>query len=221
MYKVAAIYTAKGNLYDLISGVLNAEMDDIETVDIVDGQLLNQVIADQGVSKATVRRFLRHCDAAVDAGADMILSTCSSVGDAADVASLVYDIPVVKIDDAMVHEAVENYTKIAVLASQPMTIPATVSFIKKVATAQGKEVEVVPAVADGAFAAAMSGDGQKHNDLVVEKAKSLKDVDVFVLAQASMMRVQDRLIQETGKPVIASPELCAKQIKAKRASGEL
>ena len=200
----------------MIADVVKAEMDDIELLDIIDGQMLGQVIEDQGVLKATIRRFLHHCDAAVDAGADMILSSCSTMGDAAEIAAELYDIPVVRIDDAMIREAVNNFSRIAVLASQPMTISPTVRLIEKIAEECDKKVEIIPAVAQGAFAAAMNGNGPGHDDLIIETAKSLTNVEVIVLAQASMMRVQERVIAETGKTVLSSPALCAKQIKRAR-----
>ena len=43
--------------------------------------------------------------------------------------------------------------------------------------------------------------------MVVQARELAKDVDVIVLAQASMQRLKDRLGDETGLPVLSSPRM--------------
>ena len=63
-------------------------------------------------------------------------------------------------------------------------------------------------LADGAFAAGQSGDSETHDRLIAEAAERIAgDVDLFVLAQGSMARMEQRLSQLTGKPVLSSPVL--------------
>ncbi|RYD91416.1 MAG: Asp/Glu/hydantoin racemase, partial [Sphingobacteriales bacterium] len=60
---------------------------------------------------------------------------------------------------------------------------------------------------DGAFEALMSGDAAKHDEMVGSALKELsKQVDVILLAQASMARVVDTLKpEEKIVPILASP----------------
>jgi Asp/Glu/hydantoin racemase len=61
---------------------------------------------------------------------------------------------------------------------------------------------------DGAFDILMGGDREAHDQLVVDQAMVLaKDVDVIVLAQASMQRLKQRLHDQTGLPVLSSPRM--------------
>jgi len=60
----------------------------------------------------------------------------------------------------------------------------------------------------------MSGDKTKHDQMVIEKASSSASrVDVFVLAQASMARLESQISQKVGKPVFSSPRLCVERVK--------
>jgi hypothetical protein len=72
----------------------------------------------------------------------------------------------------------------------------------------GCQVTLVDGLADGAFAAGQSGDGETHDRLIAEAAARIADqVDMFVLAQGSMARMEQRLAELTGKPVLSSPIL--------------
>ena len=67
---------------------------------------------------------------------------------------------------------------------------------------------LVEGLADGAFAAGQSGDSDTHDRLIAEAAQKIANkVDMFVLAQGSMARMEQRLSELTGKPVLSSPVL--------------
>ena len=75
-------------------------------------------------------------------------------------------------------------------------------------------VTLVEGLADGAFAAGQSGDGETHDRLIAEAAGRIaSQVDAFVLAQGSMARMEQRLSELTGKPVLSSPELGVKGLR--------
>ena len=68
---------------------------------------------------------------------------------------------------------------------------------------------------EGAFDALMSGDSAKHDAMVATALKELAlQVDVIVLAQASMARVVGRLQSNDGSPILSSPELA--MVRAQR-----
>jgi Asp/Glu/hydantoin racemase len=65
----------------------------------------------------------------------------------------------------------------------------------------------------------MSGDKAKHDQMVTEKAlAAAKGVDLFVLAQASMARLESQIAQAVGKPVLSSPRRCVDRVKQVMAS---
>ena len=66
---------------------------------------------------------------------------------------------------------------------------------------------MISKLCDGAFDALMSGDSVKHDSMVASALKELSSqVDVIVLAQASMARVVDTLDEADKQiPILSSP----------------
>jgi len=71
---------------------------------VVDAWMLETAIA-EGVTPAVRDRVASHLRHLADSGADAILVTCSSIGEAAEAAAASLDIPVVRVDAAMAAEA--------------------------------------------------------------------------------------------------------------------
>lgn len=152
--------------------------------------------------------MLSYYYAAVDAGADYIFNTCSSVGNVADNANLFLPIPVIRIDEQMALKAIELSDKIGVIATLPTTLGPTANLLKKIAAEKGKSITIVECLAEGAFESMMSGDRDKHDVLILEASKKLaSQVDVIVLAQGSMARMEQQLAKESGKIILSSPLL--------------
>ena len=79
--------------------------------------------------------------------------------------------------------------------------------LRRCAQGLDKDVVLTPVLRDRAFTAMRSGDGARHDVIIVEALMDLAvDVDLIVLAQASMARVVATL--EPGAlsvPVLSSP----------------
>jgi Asp/Glu/hydantoin racemase len=181
---------------------------------IADSSLIKEVIANNMVTPAVRRRLLAYYNAAADAGADVVFNTCSSVGDVADYGNTYAPIPVFRIDQPMAAQAVAVYNRIGVISTLPTTLDPTCRLLKNEAKKVGREVTLVEGLADGAFAAGQSGDGETHDRLIAEAAGRIANqVDAFVLAQGSMARMEQRLSDLTGKPVLSSPVLGVKGLR--------
>jgi len=176
---------------------------------IVDESLLANTRREGSLSSQTRRRVLGYVESAADAGADVVVVTCSSVGPAVDASHGFVPVPVLRIDEPMADEAVRLGTRIGVLATLRTTLEPTAELVARRAHAAGKDVEVVSRVADGAFDALSAGDRDRHDELVRDGLRQLTgDVDVVVLAQASMARIVDALPEEERPvPVLTSPRL--------------
>ena len=157
------------------------------------------------------------CDyvvAAEKTGADAVLSLCSSLGPAIDVAREQVKIPIIKIDDAMAEKASESAESIGVMATVVTTLNPTVALIKEKATILKKELEITPCIVEGAFEKLMGGERDAHDQMVMDSAENLaKFVDTIVFAQASMTRLADGVAKAVGKDVLTSPRLGIKYIK--------
>ena len=133
-------------------------------------------------------------------GADIIVTTCSTLTPAVELIRPFIRVPVIAIDDAMARRSVLYGKRIMVMATAESTVGPTVSKIKAEADKAGREADM---------------DMKKHDMILREKARELKGYDCIVLAQASMAHLEDETASITGCPVLTSPRLCMEEIKNK------
>ncbi len=205
MIKVVAVHTAMA-LIEPLTKIFKEILPEVKLNHIADDSLIQEVIANNKVTPAVRRRLLANYMAAADSGADVIFNCCSSVGDVADLGNEIAPVPVFRIDYPMAMEAVTSAKRIAVISTLSTTLDPTRRLLERCAKEAGRDVVLVDGLADGAFAAGQSGDGETHDRLTAEAAMKIADkVDLFVLAQGSMARMEKKLSEMTGKPVLSSP----------------
>lgn len=181
----------------------------VDTFNIADDSLIKDVIARGELTPQTARRVVEHVGSAAEAGADHILVTCSSIGRAVEAAADLTSVPVLRVDQPMADEAVRTGRRIGVIATLPTTLAPTADLVRRRAKAADKEIELTSKLCEGAFEALMSGDGARHDRMVAEALRELAgQVDVILLAQASMARVGESLPDEDKRvPILASPPI--------------
>jgi Asp/Glu/hydantoin racemase len=179
---------------------------------IADELLLKRTIRDGVVDDVTRDRLRSHVAALADFGVDAVLVTCSSVGAVVDEIAPGAAVPVVRVDRAMAERAVTLGSTVGVLATLPTTLAPTTELVEAAAREAGRAVEVVSRLCDGAFAALQSGDGARHDAIIAEELDRLAaEVDVVVLAQASMARIAAAR-PAGGTPVLSSPRLAMERL---------
>ena len=214
MKTVVAVYTGQG-LADPLKKVFQEVLPDCRLVNIIDDSLIGDVVRAGQVPPGVARRLVQYFHNGEELGADVILNTCSSVGEVADDARKMIGIPIVKIDEAMAMQAVQRYERIAVLATLPSTLEPTIRLIHKHADSIGRKVMIVKGLAEGAFDALVSGMPEEHDRILMETARRVTDqAEVLVLAQGSMARMEEALKETTGKPVLSSIRSGVEQVKA-------
>lgn len=197
----------------MLAGVFNEiaarVMPDVRILHFVDESTIKNTIAAGHLQKSTMRQVIRLVGSTFDAGCDAAMVTCSSIGRAVEMAADLYDQPVLRVDRAMAEQAVASATRIGVVATLSTTLDPTADLVRRVAAEQGKEIELVAHLCEGAFEAVIAGDGATHDRIVgAALTGALADVDAIVLAQASMARVVATLPEGAVKaPVLSSPEL--------------
>ncbi len=188
---------------------------------IWDETLLIDFMKTGGLSPQIIRRLSQHAVSAEEAGADLIIVTCSSTSPAVDVVKRLVNRPVLKIDEPMAEAAVKEGRRIGVVATVAATLEPTSSLLKQKASEIGKEISISTALCQEAFQAILQGDTETHDRMLMERAKALaREVDVLVLAQGSMARLAPPLRQQVSVPVVSSPSLLMKKLKSMlKASG--
>lgn len=176
---------------------------------MVDESLIQDTIRAGSLQKRTMRRLVDQIASAETAGADAVLVTCSSIGAGVALARQLFDIPVMRIDDAMTEMAVQQARRIGVLATLRTTLEPTTALLREKAAEAGQEVELVECLCADAFPAVLAGDTETHDRILRDAlTNKLQEVDVIVLAQASMARVVSTLTPGALRvPVLSSPEL--------------
>jgi Asp/Glu/hydantoin racemase len=180
---------------------------------MVDESLIKNTIAAGRLTKPTARRVLSQIQSAEQAGADAVMVTCSSIGQAVSDSRPFIDIPVLRIDEAMAEAAVAQGGRIGVAATLRTTLDPTLELLEATARRDDKSIETVACLCEGAFEAVISGETDRH-DLLVREAlqKLMKRVDLVVLAQASMARVLSS-IPVNGTPILTSPRLAVESAR--------
>ena len=182
---------------------------------IWDETLLIDFMRTGGLSPQIIRRFSQHAVAAEEAGADLIIVTCSSTSPAVDIVKRLVSRLVLKIDEPMAEAAVAKGGRIGIVATVATTLDPTSNLLREKALEAGKKVSISTALCQEAFQAILQGDTERHDRMVTEKAITLaRDVDVLVLAQGSMARLALPLSQQVSIPVLSSPSLLMKKVKA-------
>jgi Asp/Glu/hydantoin racemase len=183
---------------------------------MVDESLIADTIREGHLRRVTMRRLLKLIESAQLAGADAVMVTCSSIGAGVVLGQQLFDVPVIRVDEAMAEAAVRMGRRIGVMATLRTTLEPTIALLREKAAEAGIEIEIVDSLCDGAFDAVLAGDTVTHDRILSEALKNeMNDVDVVVLAQASMARVVKAMPSGTlSVPVLSSPELAVKSARA-------
>ena len=188
----------------------------IDTFNIVDDSLIKDVIRRNELIPQTADRVGDYIRLACQAGADYILVTCSSIGRAVETASSSVSVPVLRVDQPMVDDAVRQATRIGVVATLATTLDPTADLVQRRADEFEREVDLTARLCEGAFDALMNGNAAIHDQMVAEELTKLaQSVDVILLAQASMARVVSQLDESQHRvPILASPRTAVEYLKA-------
>lgn len=205
--KTLGLVHTSATLVPVFAELCSRYLPHVKTFNIVDDSLIKNTIACGELTADTSRRVVNYAASAQDAGADYILFTCSSIGPAVEVAAGLTHVPVLRVDQPMADKAVQLGRKIGVVATLSTTLNPTSDLVQRRAVAAGKAIELTAVLCEGAFEALMGGDAATHDQKVGDALRKLCDeVDVILLAQASMARVVDTLADAEKKvPILASP----------------
>jgi Asp/Glu/hydantoin racemase len=205
--KTLGLIHTSATLVPVFAQLCKEKLSGVNVFNIADDSLVKGIIAAGSLTPTIARRVANYLESAELAGADYIMVTCSSIGPAVEAGAKLIGVPVLRVDQPMVDKAVATGKKIGVIATLRTTLEPTADLIQRRADKAGKQIEVTSKLCEGAFEALMSGDAATHDAKVAAALKELlQQVDVIVLAQASMARVVDTLAPAYKRvPILASP----------------
>jgi Asp/Glu/hydantoin racemase len=204
--KLGLVHTS-ATLVPVFAALCKEKLPGADVFNIVDDSLVKGIREAGSLTATIARRVANYLESAELAGADYIMVTCSSIGPAVEAGAKLRGVPVLRVDQPMADRAVAAGKTIGVIATLATTLEPTADLIERRAAIAGKQIELTSKLVEGAFEALMAGDGATHDAKVAAALKELsQQVNVIVLAQASMARVVDSLAAADKRvPILASP----------------
>jgi Asp/Glu/hydantoin racemase len=212
--RIAIIHTTPVTV-ELLKALAAEILPGVDVINFVDDSILPQLKENGGKVDEVEHRWVHYVRFAEEVGADAVLNACSSVGELTPRGQAQVSVPVIRIDEAMAEEAVQRGRVIGIAATVPTTLEPTRRLLRAKAEAAGREVELVPVLADEAFRRLSAGDRTGHDAVLsMTLAQLAEKVDIVVLAQASMARVVEQLPETLRDRFLASPRSGMESLKA-------
>jgi Asp/Glu/hydantoin racemase len=203
-----------GFLADMFRKLFLETIPDVKSFHIVDEGIIKQLMENDGLTPAIVRRVAIQANLAMQSGADLILFTCSSTSPTVDTVRKLIDIPIMKIDDPLADKAIDLGERIGIITTTKTTLKPSIDLISSHAAEKSKPVEIVSALETAAFQARLNGNIGEHDRIVKGAIDKLStQCDVIVLAQASMAHLVEQSQDSYDIPILASPKLCMTALK--------
>ena len=191
-----------------------AELPTVRVLNLLDEALLKEAERLGSITPALVRRMTGLVALHEQAGAELVLFSCTAYSPFVDAVRAQSSIPVLPIDDMMLRAALDGGLRLGVLATVAAGLEQQRLGIARVAAEAGKQVEVLPVLRVDAFAALNAGDAATHDRILLEElARLAPRVDVVLLAQASMAHLAEKIPPTTPVPVLSSPQLAVRGVK--------
>ena len=205
--KIGFVHTGVA-IADMFKPMIAERLPGVATFHIVDDSLIQDLLQAEQFTPSILKRLCNQVELAEEAGAEMIMVTCSSIAPGVDVARKMVSVPVMKVDEPMAEKAVSLSDNIGVMATAKTTMNPSVNLVKEKAAEAKKQVTIHQTLSSEAFDCFLKGDMQTHDRIVKNAAQELKGkVGVIVLAQASMGHLAEAIQDIAGVPVLKSPPL--------------
>lgn len=210
MRKIGLIHTTSATLASL-TDLVKELIEDAQVINILDDSILPDM-KEGGHEEAVRSRWISYARIMEEMGAEAVVSACSTVGAFAEEADRILEIPVYRIDEAMIDTAIRLGRKISVLATLQSTLNPTVDLLRRKG---GEELEVNVCLVEGAYDFLMKGERKEHDRLIktaVEEEACRSQV--IVLAQASMANALGGADALGEVKVLTSPRLGIEKLKS-------
>ncbi len=187
---------------------------EVQLINVLDEGLLTEADRLGRITPGLVRRLTTLVALAESAGARLVLLSCTAYSPVVDQVQAQSDLPVLKIDELMVREALCQAGRIGLIATVPAGLRMQQQLIEQIAAETGSRVELDAVLRADAFEALSAGRRDEHDTIVLGEVEELAGRnDLVMLAQASMGHLADRIPASVGVPVLSSPALAVEKVK--------
>lgn len=207
--KIGIIHTTSATLVSLTE-LMKEKIENAEIINILDDSILPDM-KEGGHEEAVRRRWICYARILEEQGTAAVVSACSTVGAFAEEADQMLEIPVYRIDEAMIDAAIRTGTRISVLATLSSTLEPTVDLLKRKG---GNKLDISVQLVEGAYDCLMAGNQNEHNRRIKEAAaREAERSQVILLAQASMAEALGDADTLGEAKILTSPRLGIEKLK--------
>jgi Asp/Glu/hydantoin racemase len=210
--RIGVIHTSPATV-ELFGRLLKERLPGSRIVNILDDSILPELHENGGALEGVEPRWRDYARIMSERGVDVVLNACSSIGELCDRVQASITQPIVRVDAAMAREAVTRGSHIGVLATLSTTLRPTGDLILRTAQSMGASIALESVLVDGAYAALVSGDQVRHDELIAQALDTAtRGNDAVVLAQASMARAVPRLTEAQQVKILTSPAFAVEDV---------
>jgi hypothetical protein len=184
-----------------------------QVLNLLDESLYADVGANGELTPALYARLaslLRHAQAS---GADGIVFSGSTFGPAVEEGRKGMKVPVLRIEEAMMDEAIARGGSILVVSTQKRAMPVVRGTLDAAARRAGKLPEIKEIWVEGARDALNSGDHDRHDLLIAEQAAAAGDFDTVVLSMISMAPARAKMPAALAAKTLTSGEAAVARLR--------
>ncbi len=212
MSKLAILHTTPATL-DPLKALAAELLPGVGLINILDDSILPQLINNGGNLDEVSPRWFEYVRSAYQAGANVIMSACSSVGELVPPARSLVPVPVLRIDEPMAEQAVQMAETIGVAATLATTLAPTTRLLEKKAADARRTVTLETMLVSEAYQRLQAGDRAGHDAILADGLCQLAGrTGVVVLAQASMARAVSSLPPALQEKFLTSPRSGMQQV---------
>ncbi|MGH6768914.1 MAG: aspartate/glutamate racemase family protein [Xanthobacteraceae bacterium] len=184
-----------------------------QIINLLDESLYADVGANGELTPALYARLatlLRHAEAS---GADGIVFSGSTFGPAVEEGRKGIKVPVLRIEEAMMDEAIARGGSILVVSTQKRAMPVVRGTLDASAKRAGKAPTIKEIWVEGARDALNAGDADRHYRLIAEQAAAAGDFDTVVLSMISMAPARAKMPPALAAKTLTSGEAAVTRMR--------
>jgi len=183
------------------------------TTSLLEDSLAPDLEAAGSITPAIVERIVSLARYGERCGANAVLFTCSAFGTAIEAAKKEVRVPVLKPNEAMIEDAIEAGSELALLTTFEPSIPSLKRELEALATDRGIKLKLKTRTIPAAIAALVQGRAAEHDSLIAAAAAEMGQCDALVLGQFSMARAATGIPVRAGRKVLTSPHSAVARLK--------
>ena len=160
----------------------------------------------EGLTSAIAQQLTQVIEQLQANGIECIVCTCSTLGGLAETLNPL----VIRVDRAMAEQAIALGSRIAVVAALASTLEPTHNLLHVVAQHHAKTIEISNYTCLNAWEAFLANDQASYLEQIASVLATIEQVDVIVLAQASMAEAVKLCQQHI--PILSSPRIAIERL---------